>query len=380
MNIGVDIRSLMNPWRSGVGEYTYNLLDNLFRLDQKNRYFLFYNSFHQVDENLPAEWKGRENVKFCGFGWPNKLFNAGLKFLKYPKIDSLIGKIDLFFVPNIQFLSLSDNCQKVITVHDLSFERYPEFFSLKRRWWHKAVNPQKIIKQADKVMADSENTKQDLIKIYGVELKKVKVIYPGIAVSNIKCQISNVKNKYNLPDKFILYLGTLEPRKNIVGLIKAFEKLISTYNLQPTSYKLVIAGFPGWNYREIYQAAKNSGVADKIKFIGPVAPADKPALYSLASVFIYPSFYEGFGFPPLEAMAAGRPVITSFNSSLGEIGGDAALLIDPYNISEMAEAIYQVLTDEGLSRQLAEKGKERVRKFSWQKTVEETLKIFQNEV
>lgn len=385
MNIGVDIRSLMSPIRSGVGEYTYNLLDNLFKIDKKNGYFLFYNSFQSVAKDLPiVRWQNRESVKFCGFKWPNKLFNASLKFLKWPKIDRLIAKdIDLFFIPNMQFLSLSNQCKKVITVHDLSFERYPEFFSLKRKWWHKAINPQKLIQESNKIITDSQNTKQDLIELYGINPEKVKVVYLGVGESGIRSQESGTKEikiKYDLPDKFVLYLGTLEPRKNIIGLIKAFEKLITRYGLRVTGYALVIAGAPGWNYRDIYRAAKNSKVSNKIKFIGHVDPEDKPALYNAASVFVYPSFYEGFGFPPLEAMASETPVVTSFNSSLGEVCGDSALLVDPYNTSEIAEAIHQILVDENLSQQLVERGREQVKKFSWQKTAEETLKILQNEV
>jgi len=416
MNIAIDIRSLMEPYRSGVAEYTYNLLNNLLKIDLENQYFLFYNSFSDISQNLP-KWN-KPNVKFIGFRYPNKIFNLSIKFLKYPKLDQLLFrtldlklrnyKIDLFFLPNINFATFSPDCRKAITVHDLSFERYPEFYSWKRRWWHRVINPKKLISNSDQIIAVSENTKNDLIDLYKIPAEKIKVIYSGISqefqpITNNQ-KLNQIRQKYNLPNNFIFYLGNLEPRKNIEGLIQAFKILKSdntpviparrirgknpeiyrnvqlttlrpdpeqTYNLQ-----LVIAGPPSWSYHSIYRLAYQSKFKNQIRFIGYVDSEDKPYLYNLAKLFVYPSFYEGFGLPLLEAMACGTPVITSFTSSLGEIVGQGGLLVDPYNPQEIAEAVYQILTDEKLKNNLIENGQKQVKKFSWEKCAEETLKFF----
>ncbi|MCK4525681.1 MAG: glycosyltransferase family 4 protein, partial [Candidatus Andersenbacteria bacterium] len=181
-------------------------------------------------------------------------------------------------------------------------------------------------------------------------------------------RILEIRKKYNLPKKYILYLGTLEPRKNIIGLIKAFEIL-------NTKYKLVIAGSKGWLYEDIFKIVKNSPAKDNIIFTGFIDDKDKAALYGLADLFVYPSFYEGFGFPPLEAMAAGTPVITSNFSSLPEAVGDAAITVNPYNIDELTKAIEMVLFDEKLRDILIERGYKKVKNFSWEKCAKETLEF-----
>ncbi|MBU1146304.1 glycosyltransferase family 4 protein [Patescibacteria group bacterium] len=375
MNIGIDIRSLLLKERSGVGEYTYQILDALFRIDQKNNYFLFYNSWKGVGDFLPAEWKKFENVHFCGFHWPNKLLNFCFKFLGWPKIDKMVfpeGKIDLFFIPNLNFISLSHSVKKIITVHDLSFERFPKFFSWKRRLWHWFVNPRKLIRSADKIIAVSENTARDLAELYDVSRDKMKIIYSGVNSGSGVSDVEAVKKKYNLPENFILFLGTLEPRKNIGGLIRAFE-ILKTENRG--DHKLVIVGPQGWLYKKILARAEESPVRDDIKFINYIAPEEKFVFYKLAKLFVYPSFYEGFGFPPLEAARVGTPVIVSTNSSLPEVMGVAALMVDPSNPAEMAKVMEQCLSDENLRVTLIEKGKAQAEKFNWQKCAEEVLTV-----
>jgi len=374
MTIGIDIRCLAQGKHTGVEEYTVNLLNSLFGFDKDNEYRLFYNSYKASPEIISGFLKYK-NVKLCRFRYPNKVLNSYFRFLKYPKIDKMIGDVDVFFSPNIIFSSLSRNCRRIVTFHDLSFERYPEFFSRKRRLWHKTVTPSRLAKKADEIIAVSDSTKQDLVQLYNIDPKKIKVIYSGIEerfspVEN-KEELRRVRKKYNLPEKFILFLGTLEPRKNIEGLILAFDKLKQSKNLN-----LVIAGSKGWLYENIYKTAQKVNSSDNIKFIGYIDPEGKPALYSLAKLFVYPSFWEGFGFPPLEAMACGTPVITSNVSSLPEVIGEAGLLVDPYNINEIAEAMNQVLQGESLRTNLQKKGIERAREFSWGKTAKETLKVF----
>ena len=380
MNIGVDIRPFLGKERSGVGEYTYQFLNALFRIDRTNSYFLFYNAFKKVDDILPTEWKQHENVHFCGFRYPNKIFNFCLKFLKWPKIDRLINKkLDVFFIPNLNFIALSRGVKKVITVHDLSFERYPYFFSWKRRLWHWFVNPRKLINGCDKIIAVSENTKEDLMELYGVAEDRIRVVYSGVEqVSNNKYQVASIEDirkKYNLPERFILFLGTLEPRKNIEGLIRAFEILKQDLRLKIPNLSLMIVGPRGWLWKKIFKRAGKSPFANDIKFIDYISNEEKFVFYKLADLFIYPSFYEGFGFPPLEAAAAGVPVIVSTASSLSETMGEAALMVDPYNPAEMAKIMYECLTDKNLRVDLIEKGEKQAEKFSWEKCAEETMKV-----
>lgn len=370
MRIAIDTRSIMEPYYTGVAEYTFQLLDHLFKIDQKNEYKLFYNSYSDVKKYLPR-WN-YPNVKWQGFKYPNKLFNASLTFFNYPKIDRLIGGADVFFLPNLSFASLSGACKSVITVHDLSFERFPEFYNLKSRLWHKVIRPKKLLPRAHKIIAVSESTKNDLRELYGISEERIKVIYSGVE-QNVQVNeqaLKDVQQKYDLPDNFILSLSTLEPRKNIEGIIKAFDKLPD--NVQKNVH-LVITGPRGWKYKQIFKLAKSVRCADKIKFIDYIDPKDKPALYKLAGIFVYPSFYEGFGFPPLEAMSAGCPVITSFASSLPEVAGDAAILVDPYNIYEITEALEQVLRDEKLRDILGKKGLENIKRFKWERAARETL-------
>jgi len=375
MNIGVDVRSLLEKERSGVGEYTYQLLDAIFDINRENQYYLFYNSWKKVEEDFLSEWKKYSNVHFCEFHWPNKLLNLCFKFLRWPRVDKLIsstGKIDLFFIPNLNFIALSRGVQKIITVHDLSFEFFPKSFSWKRRMWHWFINPKKLIRSAQKIIAVSENTKKDLMELYKVAAEKVNVIYSGVSGDDNFSGVEVVKKKYNLPENFILFLGTLEPRKNIEGLIRAFE--IFKIAKSP-GYKLVIVGPRGWLYKKILARAEKSPVREDIKFINYIAPEEKFAFYKLAKLFVYPSFYEGFGFPPLEAARAGTPVIISTNSSLPEVMGEAAIMVDPNNPAEMAKVMAECLADENLRAALIEKGKKQAEKFSWAKAINEFLSL-----
>ncbi len=381
MTIGIDIRMLARGARTGVEEYTINLLSNMLCLDKNVKYKLFYNGHKKIE--LDYSWLKLPNVELIQFKIPNRVLDISSRVLNYPKIDKLLKGVEVFFSPHIFLSSVSKKCKTVVTFHDLSFEKYPEFYSAGKNYWHFSMSPEKQAKKADRIIAVSQSTKDDLVELYKINPNKIKVIYSGVnEVSSIKYQVSReseVRKKYNLPKNYVLYLGTLEPRKNIIGLIKAFELLKKSYKLQATSYKLVIAGAKGWLYEDIFKAANSSSVKDDIIFTGFVDDEDKPALYNCAELFVYPSFYEGFGFPPLEAMKYGVPVITSNFSSLPEAVGDAAIIVNPYNLDELAEAIQMVLTDDNLKNILIKKGFEQVKKFSWQKCAEETLEVLKME-
>lgn len=380
MIIAIDIRTLLDAQYSGVPEYAFQLVKAILKQDKINQYKLFYNSFKIPNKRL-FELE-QENAELIGWHWPNKILNFGLlKPFNFPHIDQKL-KADLFFAPHLNFFGLSNKTCSIITVHDLSFLRYKEFFSYRRNLWHRLINVKKLLKKFDQIVAVSENTKQDIIELCEVDEKKIKVIYSGIdplfQTSNFKFQTSNlITNKYKLPEKFILYLGTLEPRKNICGLIEAYN-LMRQKNPDLKDYKLVLAGAWGWKSEGIKKSLEKSPYKNDILVLGYVEHKDKNEIYRLASVFVYPSFYEGFGLPILEAMACGAPVITSFNSSLSEVTGDAALLIDPFNSEMMALALEQTLINKSLHQELIKKGFAQVKNFSWEKTAGEYLKLFKN--
>src|SRR3989344_5403870 len=248
MKIGIDIRTLMDAQYSGVSEYTLNLIQNILKLDQKNDYRLFYNSAHDISNRIPRF--DYPNVKIIKFNYPNKILNyIGFKMLGMPRIDKLLD-VDVFFMPHINFMAFSGKAKSILTVHDLSFLRYGEFFSLRKNFWHRMLNVKKMIKQADKIVAISESTKNDIVELYGADPAKIKVIHSGIGeefkvIDRQDARMQEIKKKYGLPDKFILFLGTIEPRKNLEGLIIAFDRL-RTKNAGLGDHKLVVAGGRGW--------------------------------------------------------------------------------------------------------------------------------------
>jgi glycosyltransferase involved in cell wall biosynthesis len=377
----------MDQYYSGVSEYTANLLEALLRLDQADDYRLFYNSFHHLDQRFSG-WQ-RPNAQVRGTHWPNKIFNYGLqKIGHYPKLDQVLGGVDIFWSPHFNFTSLTAapaGPQKIITVHDLSFLRYPEFFSYRKNFWHQALRVKTALRGADRIIAVSANTKNDIVELAGVSPDKITVVYPGNNISQRivgKTEAQEFLSKHNLlsepngapAGRLILYLGNIEPRKNIAGLIAAFNILRAKGF---TDLKLVLAGAAGWKNQKIYTAWQNSPYQADIKFLGYISKKEKEILYSLASVFAYPSFYEGFGFPPLEALTYGLPVVCSNVASLPEVVGEAAVLINPDMPDELAHALEQVLADEELRRCLIAKGYQRLKLFSWDKTASAYLKIFQ---
>ncbi|MDP3957653.1 MAG: glycosyltransferase family 1 protein [bacterium] len=391
MRIGIDIRCLAEGKRTGVEEYTLALLQGLFEHDTENEYVLFFNAWRKT--HLDFSWATRyPNVTLKAFRFPNKLLNLSLWYLHFPQLDRMVGGTDIFFLPNLNFASVSRKTRLVVTAHDLSFELFPETFSFKRRLWHFFINFRRLALAADKIIAVSQSTKDDLTAQYGVPEKKITVIRSGIGeqfhvMSRNDGELLRVKEKYHLPYKFILSLATFEPRKNILALIQSYEGLMRLGHVaSPTSlggsalvkYELVIAGVSGWKCEEVFEAIAESPYREKIHLPGFIADPDKAALYNLASVFVYPSLYEGFGFPPLEAMACGVPVIVSHSSSLPEIVGDAGILIDPYQPDELLQALRQVLTDQELTDTLRKKGEARAKLFSWEKTVKETLDVFRS--
>ncbi|PKM91503.1 hypothetical protein CVU82_02820 [Candidatus Falkowbacteria bacterium HGW-Falkowbacteria-1] len=373
MKIGVDTRVLMDKQYSGVSIFTFNLLSSLLKLDKLNTYSFFYNSFKKVEKN------DLFNKNAVQTFYPNKIFNYLMqKTLSWPKIDNLLGSPDVFYMPHINFASLSNKTKKVITVHDLSFLRYPEFFSRRKNFWHKALNIKKNLKKFDRIVAVSQNTKNDLVELMKIEEDKISVVYPGISddLSNdtLNESVDYLFQKYGIDRDYVLYLGTIEPRKNISGLMRAYNHLRDS----GIDVLLVLVGSWGWKTDDIRKEWGKSKYKQDIKFIGYLIEEEKSIFYKNAKLFVYPSFYEGFGFPPLEAMHFGVPVISSNSSSLPEVLSNAALLVNSDKELELADAMMISLTDKLLRNKLIERGRERVKIFSWQNTAEEYLKIFNN--
>ncbi|HLN19094.1 MAG TPA: glycosyltransferase family 1 protein [Patescibacteria group bacterium] len=379
MRILIDVRCLMAGRRTGVEEYTLNLLLNLFENDRKNQYILFFNSAKKPRFDFSI-FKRFANVKIKSFKIPNKLLNLSLWYLGWPHIDRLVGGADIFFLPNIIFFGASKKVKIIMTVHDLSFERYPQYFSWKRRLWHVFINPKKICRRSSRIIAVSDSTKDDISRLYSINKKKISTVHSAVGekfriISHNDQKLIGVKLKYNLPFKFILSLATIEPRKNITGIIQAFNRLQADLDSDISKFKLVIAGSPGWNQKKIFKEIENSPYRDRIQIINFVEDCDKEYVLNLATLFVYVSFFEGFGFPPLEAMKCGVPVIASNNSSLPEIVGNGGILINPDKPDEIYRAMKAILTRRELREKLIALGQKKSNEFHWKKSSKQFLEI-----
>ncbi|MDI3496048.1 MAG: hypothetical protein PWQ35_69 [Patescibacteria group bacterium] len=380
LKIGIDARVLLDEHYSGVAEYAANLLEAILQIDTNSQYYLFYNTFN--NSYLKLKKFERLNCSRRGSRYPNKIFNYLLqKFLKQPKIDKFLGGVDIYFSPHFNFINLKKGTKFVITIHDISFLRHPQFFSYRKNFWHQALRLKKLLERADVIVAVSANTKADLIEVLKIPAEKIVVIYSGnnydiLPVVDTKA-LQNYRQKLGLPLRFILFVGNIEPRKNLSNLILAYN-LLRQAEPELADVALVIAGAPGWKHKAIYQTWKNSPYKDDIKFLGYVDTQEKEYLYRLATVFAYPSFYEGFGFPPLEAMRFSLPVVASNVSSLPEILGRSALLVDPFRPDEIKQALHLVLKDDNLRAELIKRGEKQAALFSWEKTARAYIKLWQD--
>jgi len=262
----------------------------------------------------------------------------------------------------------------ILTIHDLAFLRNPKWFRLERARYYRSKIRQSI-RVAHQLIADSEATAADMIELLGIERNKIHVVPLGVPADLARTEENahrSAQKKYSLPEKYFLYLGTIEPRKNIESIINAYSHIADK-----TDWDLVIAGRDGWKTKSIYRAAKKSPVRDRIHFPGFVDSNDMPAILSGAEVFVWPSLMEGFGLPPLEAMACGTPVLTSNLSSLPEVVGDAAVKVDPYSISDISKYMLMLYEDESLRKRLIASGLNRARLFHWQQCAQKTYSVYQ---
>lgn len=372
MRIGVDLRPLQDRSLSGVGEYTVQLMTALFRSASEDHFVLFTNSASR-SVALPASWP-RERYTHFHHRIPNKALNAALFVLHRPTLRSLCGPVDCFFAPNHNFLPGLQGVPLVLTVHDLSYHHYPTLFSRKKRLWHALVQPCQMIRQASAIIAVSATTAKDCITTFGVQPEKVHAVHSGVTTHVVaNGERTAVRQKYQLPEHFLLSLSTHEPRKNLMTLLDAYHELRRSGKYTGA---LVLAGSPGWSVRRFTHAVRTHPFRQDILLLGYVPAAEKDALYAVADCFLYLSFYEGFGFPPLEAMAQGTPVVTGHHSSLAEVVGAGVIAVDVYNVHDVVQATLLLLEDAAIKTVLREQGKALSQKYSWQRTAEATARVF----
>ncbi|MDP3771604.1 MAG: glycosyltransferase family 1 protein [bacterium] len=383
MKVLIDCRCLQSPPpRGGVGVLAEGIVRALIErnneLGIKNdgiEWILFANGLVDPRRHLPQF--DAPNVRWMVTRWPNKLLNVAcsLRLAATTRWSGRAGgfrEADVVFLPNLNFIPrLPARTKLVVTVHDLSFEHFPDCFTVKQRLWHHFIHPRKLLQRADAIIAVSETTKRDVVETYGIPDSRIHVIHPGIG--NAECRTQNAERSNENPLSsfithhsafpFILTISEISPRKNLDGLITAFEQLVTRHSSLVTH--LVIAGIPGSATPAIRRQIARSPARDRIHLIGPVDENEKRALIARAACFAYVSLWEGVGFPALEAMAEGCPVVSSTGGSLPEILGDAALLVDPLDPAAIADVIYRVLTDSALRSELIPRGRARAARFQW---------------
>jgi glycosyltransferase involved in cell wall biosynthesis len=358
---------------AGIGRYTRGLVDALAELDRVNTYTLFCAGQAPTRVDWPANFRVRVAPL------PARWLSIGWHRLHLPvPAELLAGPCDVFHSPDFTLPPLA-RARGVVTVHDLSFIIVPDCADAKlRAYLNKAVP--RSVRRATRVLADSANTSSDLMRLLNVPAEKISVVQAGVEPRfqpiRDPSQLAAVRTRYRLPDHFILSVGTLEPRKNFARLIEAYAALRRETAPGVDVPRLVIAGGPGWLYEDIYAEARRQEVTDSVCFTGFIADADLPALYSLADLFVFPSLYEGFGIPPLEAMACGVPVVCANNSSLPEAVDGAALLVNALDTAALTHAMSQVLVDPTIRARLIERGHAHATRFTWYAAARQLLSAY----
>lgn len=299
---------------------------------------------------------------------------AAVSYFGGPKLNGVFPDVKLYHATE-HLLPVISHARNVFTLHDTAYLHFPQYHLLQNRLYLTLMMP-RFIQRADAVICVSEATRRDAVKYYNVPAAKLHVIYEGVEPRFAPITDSSMREalrtKYNLPARFILYVSTIEPRKNLTTLLKAYAVL---HQSQP-EIGLVIAGGKGWLYESFFAELRALDLERQVQLLGYVPDEDLPALLNCADVFAYPSVFEGFGLPPLEAMACGTPVIVSNASSLPEVVGDAGLLLPPANVQAWVEALRRILNDSALCAELRARGQHRAKQFTWEKAARETLKVY----
>ncbi len=372
----IDSLALLSPF-TGIGRYTYENASqiSLLKKDEFECYYFYgYVSRKLVsNDHLTPVDSFVKQIK-------SLIVKNGLIKKIARKILLLYGRLiqkeyDLYWQPN--FIPLEGiKAKKIVsTVHDFSFYLQPEWHPSERLdYFNKHFWSQ--VKQSDWLITGSNFSKQEIIEYLEFDANKITVIYHGVDHDLYKLyhkdQLEEFKRRQNLPDKFILFVGSIEPRKNLLTLLKACAQLNEN---KVDNIPLVLVGFKGWENDEIMQIINQN--KKNIIYLGYLSDIELAYIYNLAQVFVYPTLYEGFGIPPLEAMACGTPVITSDTASLPEVGGDAVLYVDPYDINDISQKLDLLLSSQTMQKDLIEKGLRRAKDFTWEKAAKEHIKVFE---
>ena len=364
MRIAIDAR-LSYYVQGGITQYTLNLVRALAASDQENDYLLFQ---RRPDQRVIVSQENFRRVSLWSpTHHPIEQYMLGIELSLQRKID-VMHCTD--FIPPFYYRGPT-----VITVHDLAFLLYPHFLTRQSARYYGLID--RAVRQATHIVAVSEATKRDLVRLTGAPEKKISVIYEAAEpiyypIHDHKV-LARIHEKYHLPEQVILFVGTIEPRKNLPTLIRAFRGLIDGYKSEAD---LVIVGKQGWLYDDVYQLVDELSLRDRVHFLGRVPTADLPHLYNAAQMLILPSYYEGFGLPPLEAMACGVPVIISDTPAMSEVVADAALCVAPEDDEGFTVAMWRLLTDDNLRADMVTKGLRRAESFSWKRAAQETLEVY----
>jgi glycosyltransferase involved in cell wall biosynthesis len=365
MRIGIDLHTVTS-FMQGTRTYTLGIVNELLKIDQENQY-----NFYVTDANSDLHSIfTQNNVVFRHVVPHNRLIRIPISLPIRLAMDS----IDIF---HCQYMGPPfSKTPYVVMIHDIIHEYMPEYYPRSLCYMMRMLYPVSA-RRASRVLTVSESSKRDIVKYFKIPEEKVIVTYNGVAddfyQERDRNRIQNTLDKYNINGDYILYVGRLEPRKNLPRLIRAF------YNVKKgegISHKLVIVGMKYFRQEEIYDTIKKLNLRGEVVFTGRVEDDELSDFYQGATLFVYPAIAEGFGIPPLEAMASGTPVITSNTSSLPEVVGDAGVLIDPYRTDDIAGAMYKVLSDKNIQKKMKKEGLKRARSFSWKVTARKTLDVF----
>ncbi|MEQ8673412.1 MAG: glycosyltransferase family 1 protein [Aggregatilineales bacterium] len=356
---------------AGIGRYVRELTHALARHDTDTRYKLFVSGAsksalpQQLGDNF--HWRNtRISPKWLARLW----FRANAKF----PIEMMIGETRIYHATDFVLPPTRPKTRTLLTVHDLSFIRVPEAASPALKAYLDRVVPDSI-RRADHILADSQATKNDIIEFYGSSADKITVLLSGVdkRFKPVSDAGMTIRSKYRIPKRpFILSVGTVQPRKNYQRLIHALANL----RKNGIDIDFVIAGGKGWLEDPIFETISKTGLSDHVHLIGFVDDIDLPALYSAANCVAFPSLYEGFGFPVLEGMACGTPVLTSSVSSLPEVAGDATVLVNPYDLDAIVDGLQRLITDDTLRKSLIVKGFTQAKQFTWERSAQHLKEIY----
>ncbi len=376
MRIGIDCRTILNPEsgeRAGVGHYTFNLVRALLERGQEHEFVLFFD-YRMKREAAQVFEQPNVKIRFLPFSSYGKFLPVAYSQLLVAAAF-LKAKVDILHGP-ANVVPLAYPKPFVITQHDLAIYKHPEWFPT-QMFSTRLLVPQSL-KRARRVIAVSQATKNDISELFNVEEKKMVVI-PEAADTELlplNDRHHDMRTTYKLPPRYVLYVGTIEPRKNLPTLFRAWHEVSQHHPELLRDTKLILAGGVGFGGEDILPQIKKMKLGDSVRHLGYVSHNHKILLLRGATAFVFPTSYEGFGLPVLEAMQLGVPVVTTNTSSIPEVTGDAAVLTDPGDPSALADALVRVLTDETLRTKLSSRGKDQAKQFSWARTAVETLRVY----